>query len=754
MARPRLVLPFLLAATLALPATALAEGPDLAAAYGSVKTDLKAGNAGQAWGTYNATFAPRVAPFPDVAQRLDGAFADALAHLAAGQLPAYDLDRQVVDKSLLQAAFLGTVHELQEREVGDAAAWFGVLRAKFPGATEAIAAFEAIEADPSSIGSQLPLLEAALVKVFTGKVREEIQEVLGNWDKPATAEEKAVEGIVYSYSVEPYVARALGAAAAEELGHELRELRGAVQRGDRVVAERAADEALALLARFEAGGREQGLEMVRFLSALDGLVHEYDEYVRDGRVVDQPKYDAEVLGLFLPQLRSTWEPVRAAIAARSTEEAEHVSQDVAVLEANVRALAPNAEVEAVALDIKTDVQRLLGEAAQAPAGDAAAALQETEARVGEAVQAYAAGDKARALQLLASAYLDIYAPRAEASVPRDLNGDIERLMNVELRSLMQRGAPLAEVGAKQAQLHEKLQEASAAIAAPKTDAGLFANAFVIIAREGFEAALVLAAVIGYLLRAGHKDKTRHIYLGAGLGILASLVLFGLVSTLFTLSGAHREILEGLTALIAVAVLFYVSYWLIDKVQIRRWNRFIQGKVRSALTGGKHYALVGVAFLAVFREGLETVLFYQALLGGAQGAGAGLSVLGGFVAGLVVLAVVFLAFTKYGVNIPMRPFFIFTSALLYYLAFAFMGSGVHELQEAGVVGTTALPGLQAALDASPALAALAGLLGVFATVETLAAQGVLLAAAGAGLVWSFVIRPRREKLSLPVGSVEV
>jgi high-affinity iron transporter len=131
----------------------------------------------------------------------------------------------------------------------------------------------------------------------------------------------------------------------------------------------------------------------------------------------------------------------------------------------------------------------------------------------------------------------------------------------------------------------------------------------------------------------------------------------------------------------------------------------------------------------------------------------LSVLAGFVVGFAALAAVFLAFTRWGVAIPMRPFFILTSAMLYYLAFAFAGAGIHELQEAGVVGVTALPSLQGMLDASPALAGLASFLGIHATVETLAAQAALLVAAGAGLVWTFVIEPRREP-PVPVGSVEI
>jgi high-affinity iron transporter len=478
-------------------------------------------------------------------------------------------------------------------------------------------------------------------------------------------------------------------------------------------------------------------------SALETLIVEYGEYTRDGQVVDERGYQ-EVLDTYLPRVHAAWAPVREAIAAKDAGLAERIGGDVDRLDERVRAVAPVSEVEAVALGVRGDVQAALGlgPSARGP-DDALAALRETEAVVDRGVAAYAAGDRDGALALLQAAYLDVYAPRAEASVPRDLNARIEQLLNVDLKDAVRRGAPLADVRATQAELHAAFEAAALAMA-PRGDAGLFANAFLIIAREGFEAALVLAAVIGYLVRSGHRDRARQVYLGAALAALATLALYAAVSTVFSLSGASREVLEGATALLAVVVLFYVSFWLIDKVHIKRWNRFIQGKVRSALTGTRHTALVSIAFLAVFREGLETVLFYQALLAGATGPASGLTALAGFVAGFAVLAAVFLAFTRYGVHIPMRRFFVLTSALLYYLALTLAGKGVHELQEAGVVATTALPGVARALGASPGLAWLAGALGFSPTLETLAAQAVLLAAAAGGLAWSFVVVPRRER----------
>ncbi|HEV8361559.1 MAG TPA: FTR1 family protein, partial [Candidatus Thermoplasmatota archaeon] len=340
----------------------------------------------------------------------------------------------------------------------------------------------------------------------------------------------------------------------------------------------------------------------KVVDALRGLVREYNEYVADGQVVDQQGYDDNVIGAYLPYLHDAWAEARPLVAEEDAANAESMDADVARIDERVRAVAPNAEIEALALDLEAEVEAALGDVAPPAGSDPASGLRAAEQRVDEAVAAYASGERDHALELLSSAYLELYAPQAEAAVPRAQNARIEQLMNIALRDRMQRGAPLAEVQATQRELHAAFADAAAALAAPRTDAGLFANSALIIAREGFEAALVLAAVIGYLVRSGHKDKVRQIYLGAGLALAGSLLLFALVSTVLTVSGASRELLEGVTALLAVVVLFYVSYWLIDKVQIKRWNRFIQGKVRSALTGGRASALVSVAFLAVFREG--------------------------------------------------------------------------------------------------------------------------------------------------------
>jgi high-affinity iron transporter len=185
----------------------------------------------------------------------------------------------------------------------------------------------------------------------------------------------------------------------------------------------------------------------------------------------------------------------------------------------------------------------------------------------------------------------------------------------------------------------------------------------------------------------------------------------LLATLFSHLPASREIVEGITMLIAVIVLFSVSYWLISRVEAAKWQKFIREKVGDALEHGGGKALVLVAFPAVYREGAETALFYQALFN--EGTNVVLPLALGIVAGSIVLAVIFTLFYRYGVKIPMRPFFTATSLLLYYMAFVFMGKGIRELQEGNVLPITVIRGLPNVPS-----------MGIFPSVETLTAQLLL------------------------------
>lgn len=240
----------------------------------------------------------------------------------------------------------------------------------------------------------------------------------------------------------------------------------------------------------------------------------------------------------------------------------------------------------------------------------------------------------------------------------------------------------------------------------------FFQSFLIILREGFEAILVIGAVVAFLIKMGHRERLHSIWVGIILGIVASLATAVVLKTLLGAMPASREIVEAATMLIAVVVLFSVSYWLISKVEAAKWQKFIRDKVTVALEHGGGKALALVAFLAVYREGAETALFYQALFN--EGPNVGVPLALGIVVGFGALSIIFTLFYRYGVKIPLRPFFTVTSLLLYYMAFVFMGKGIRELQEGNIMPITVIQG-------GPHVEAM----GIYPSVQTLTAQAILI-----------------------------
>ncbi|HSR90129.1 MAG TPA: FTR1 family protein, partial [Gemmatimonadales bacterium] len=293
------------------------------------------------------------------------------------------------------------------------------------------------------------------------------------------------------------------------------------------------------------------------------------------------------------------------------------------------------------------------------------------------------------------------------------------------------GATAQELKGIQAHLMADLENAERVIGDELSPFNLFLQSLVILVREGLEAILVIGAVMAFLIKTGNVQRKRDIHVGIGAAVLASLLTAVALETIFQISPARREALEGLTMMVATAMLFYVSYWLLSKMEVAKWNRFVRGRVQDAVTSGSALALASVAFLAVYREGFETVLFYKALF--LTGGSSPIPIVLGILVASVILVAVYVGINKYGVKIPLKPFFAFTSAFLYYMAFVFAGKGIAELQEGGLVGTTIV-------QWAPRVPAL----GIYPTVESLALQGVLLLLLAGGLVWTFMIEPRRLK----------
>ena len=346
-------------------------------------------------------------------------------------------------------------------------------------------------------------------------------------------------------------------------------------------------------------------------------------------------------------------------------------------------------------------------------------------KLGSAMASYRSGDHAQAYQEAVSAYLDgfeLAEPGLRANQPQRLKMLEEQMMR--FRQQIKTGAPAAEVESHYHALVQALEQTRDGGENIKisAEAGMI-SAAVILLREGLEAILILAAIAGVLIKTGRRDAM--IYLHAGW--VSALLLGGVtwaVSTYFiTIGGSNREITEGLTALLATAVLLYVGFWLHGKTNAVRWREFVDSKIKGALQGKALWALTAVAFLAVYREIFETVLFYQALW--MQVAPADhFALWGGIGAGMGALLLLGWLLLKFSVRLPLKLFFNINSFILFVLAVAFAGNGVRALQEAGVIGVSSLklPEVE--------------LLGLYPTLET-----TLLQLTVAGLVIAMLLRER-------------
>ena len=215
----------------------------------------------------------------------------------------------------------------------------------------------------------------------------------------------------------------------------------------------------------------------------------------------------------------------------------------------------------------------------------------------------------------------------------------------------------------------------------------FVQAFTIILREGIEAALLLGLMIAYLTAAGYESLRRHVVLGGVAGLIFGVITWTAAQTLITVSPLQREALEGLTSLLAAAVLFSISLWIIHNADVQRWKTYIQTRAETAISTGSKFTLISAAFLAVYREAFETVLFYQVLWMRTPLGHTG--VIFGFIIGSVALAGIMIAIFKFGMRIPLKPFFVATGVMLSTLVFVFVGYGIRELQNIGWLKETPL-----------------------------------------------------------------
>ena len=353
---------------------------------------------------------------------------------------------------------------------------------------------------------------------------------------------------------------------------------------------------------------------------------------------------------------------------------------------------------------------------------------------------YEGGDFDSAYAASRTAYLDSYEYIEIPLRPIDPDFTLEvEYQFAELRNLIKRQASYAEVQEVVIAVERNLDESERLVTGSGQIAPLIAffASFAIIFREGLESVLILGAILTYLEASRNTRLKPYVYYGIAAGVVATGITWVIASYVIEISGANRELIEAIAALSATAVLFYVSFWILNKIEHKKWMEFVKAKVWQATTTGSAMVFVMLAFFTIYREGFETVLFYQAMFGFAKYLETFVGL--GFVLGMASLLAIYFVMRRLGRRLPLRALFGLTMGIGAYLSIAFLGNAVRELQVLDIVPYTSMLGTVPRLDIN-----LAAMTGIYPTLETVVAQLVLLSVYLSASTYVLIMRPRKAR----------
>ncbi|EAL3938837.1 ferrirhodotorulic acid transporter inner membrane protein [Campylobacter lari] len=303
------------------------------------------------------------------------------------------------------------------------------------------------------------------------------------------------------------------------------------------------------------------------------------------------------------------------------------------------------------------------------------------------------GFNLNSIDALQNVYLDIF----EASGMESKIGAIDSALKLKIESYFSKGVALIKASASKEELKQNFDELSALIEGSldkiqeSSPMSLFIWALGIILREGLEALIIIVAIVSYLVQSGNKKRLSIVYSALWSGVFLSFVTAFFISWIFKeQAGQSRELLEGITMLVAVALLFYVGFWLLSNAQNKKWANYVKTQAVEAISNNSAKTLWFSVFLAVYREGAETILFYQALLFDAKTSIDYSFIFIGLGSGLVILVILYYLLKAGALKIPVKQFFYITSYIIFYMVFVFTGKGIGELIEAKVITPSLLP----------------------------------------------------------------
>jgi len=317
--------------------------------------------------------------------------------------------------------------------------------------------------------------------------------------------------------------------------------------------------------------------------------------------------------------------------------------------------------------------------------DDASNLEYAQQRLVDVLAAYKNNEHKKAYRYAVEAYLEGFelVEQNINALDKPLRLEIEAAMT-ELRNKIRHGESAGVIESEIALISNKLAIADELLDSTSlSGSAAYASAFFILLREGLEALLIVAALSAFLVRTKRQDGLLYIHIGWVSALVLGFFTWWASTSLVSISGASREITEGVAAIVATLVLLYVGFWMHDKTSAAKWKKFIDDSMHKALTSGTLWTLTGLSFIAVYREAFETILFYQALWAQTGETGQTMA-LSGFLSAVGVLAVVGWLIMRYSVRLPLRQFFSITGGLMFVLAIIFAGKGIAALQEAGII----------------------------------------------------------------------
>lgn len=344
-------------------------------------------------------------------------------------------------------------------------------------------------------------------------------------------------------------------------------------------------------------------------------------------------------------------------------------------------------------------------------------LQVAEDNLRASLTAYQQGKNQAAYDLAVAAYLEGYElveRNLEPSAP-ELRKQIEQAM-LNYRGMIKQKIPVAELQAATTKIEAMLSDAQGKLQSSNLSSSVnFLSAMLIILREGIEAILILAAISAVLIKTGRREMMRYLHIGWISALALGGVTWFIAGHFINISGASREMTEGVTALVAATMLIYVGFWLHKQSNAIQWQQYIRARVSASVSDSAMTGMAAVAFIAVYREVFETILFFNTLWLQTSGPGH-VQIMSGMLTSVVLLVLIAWAIFKFSVRLPLKLFFGVNSVFLYLLAIVFAGKGIAALQEAGK------------LPINPVNFFEVSALGIFPNLESLGIQALMIAIA--------------------------